>query len=95
VIRVLAATPEGTEFSISVGEKFMVYGRQGYAFYAAKRILQFLDEAVKKIVETKPHYQPVLDKLQVVIKGIDECLEEVDKADKINKLHEGVTEGTG
>jgi hypothetical protein len=91
----LTKASEGTEFSVSVGERFMVLGRQGYIIYAGKRLMQFFEGALVKIAETKEHYQPVLVKAREILKSFDELLDLVDKADKINKLKEGVTEGEG
>lgn len=91
----LMQSPEGTEFIVSIGEKFMIVGRQGYAINTSKRILQFLEAAIGKMAETKEHYKPVLEKIRDLVKALDELLDTVDKADKINKLKEGVTEGNG
>ena len=93
--RVLADTPDGTEFVVSAGEKFMIMGRQGYAVYVSKRILQVLEAAIAKIAEGKEHYKPVLEKIRTMLTSFDELLDLIDKADKINKLKEGVTEGQG
>jgi hypothetical protein len=94
-IKVLQDTPDGTEFTVSIGDKCMVFARQGYALHAAKRILGFLEGAMVSLAEGKPHYQPVVDKVRLAIKAIDECAEEVDRADVVNKLKDGVAEGTG
>lgn len=84
----LASTQESEPFVVFKGEHMVVMGDSGVAMFWGTKLLATVQKSFVDLVATRPHYQPVLDAFEVLMKQIRTCNDEVDKVHKVDEIKE-------